>query len=387
MAGLDIEWRLGRRRGPEKCLYRATIPPDGGASPGLLGPIARTGRVPRGLPSARAIPCPGRDENSQKAMRRTQATTSKCASFTHYRNRVLAGERRDPNIVQWDRLARPSQFHPDFRVFTRCGRGDGRDPGRRQVRAEPFLVARSRTRTPNSGIVLAKRHTGNHQLAGGSECGFDRRKAFRPGGIGIRIEDHSRSLGQTVSNSSPIRRRICRFSSDSSARAPNPAIHGASEPVTQRLSFSSTASVRRRSTVTPRLAAKALARRSVVSGSLTVVFKHPFPTSMVILSIPPGRLLVPWKGVARRQLPARETALKVHDRRGGADFLTCSRRTDRSRGNSPSPGRACLRPVGASSSRIGPSDSARAARRQARSAARSIQGIPVPKLPTSWETY
>ena len=101
-----------------------------------------------------------------------------------------------------------------------------------------------------------------------------------PCGQGVGVEDHARSSGASLSNSSSIVSRTRRCSSARSDNAPKPAIQGgrpfpARLPPAQRRSCSSSASVKKLRKVTPRAAASALACRNTASGRSMVVFIGP----------------------------------------------------------------------------------------------------------------
>ena len=137
------------------------------------------------------------------------------------------------------------------------------------------------TRLADAKVVLAENDSGHYQPVGRTKRGLDRRASFGPRGQGVGVEDHARSSGESLSNSSSIESRTRRFSSERSDNAPKPAIHrGSALPErfarADRRSCSSSASVKSRLKVTPRAAASALACRNTTSGSSMVVFIWPY---------------------------------------------------------------------------------------------------------------
>ena len=139
------------------------------------------------------------------------------------------GQRRDPGIVRWYGRAQTLQFQTNVRVCACRCRRHRRDLGQGKVTGEPVLVADSLAGLADTEVVLAKDDAGHYQPVSAPKAwSLDRSASFGPGGQGVGIEDHARSSGESFSNSSSIKSRTRRFSSERSDSAPKPAIHGGS---------------------------------------------------------------------------------------------------------------------------------------------------------------
>src|SRR5713226_5188588 len=199
------------------------------------------------------------------------------AVSAYERKSVLPAERRNPQVISWNRLAKLSQFKIDGRVVMGSFLDDIQDPAVRKEAVQPPLIARPMAGLRNPKAILPNDNNGQSELRGASQNSNNAGMLLRCRGKRIRVQDQSRLTGvhisgSTFSNASSITLLIRRVSLRKSFNLPMCFIQGLWPSAGATFSLSSTASVTNCLRGMPCSAAFDFARRKIVSGISKVVF-------------------------------------------------------------------------------------------------------------------
>src|SRR4051812_12410261 len=139
---------------------------------------------------------------------------------------MLATQRGNPKVIDWDGRAGALEFEPDFGVMER-GPLIHWQHGWESIR-EPLFMLLTFPRLQDAEPILAEHDRWNEQC-------FVIRKPRPEGGIafgkdreGVRVENQVQSSGSICSNSCSTICSILRRSSLKCRNSPKPAIHGLS---------------------------------------------------------------------------------------------------------------------------------------------------------------